>query len=209
MTLWELVMTLVFVGSVLVVLGMLFRLGVLALGGRWPRVRGAGRTLGWYVGGYLLVLVAVALALPRRTFAPGERECFDDWCVAGVRAAPAGADAAACAAEAGERVWLATLEVSSDAKRVRQRARDARALLEDGRGHRHAPCGAPLAAHALTDELGPGDAFRVIEPYILPVGAVPTGLVVQHGAFPGALIIGEDQSFPHPPTLLGVVVAGE
>jgi hypothetical protein len=80
------------------------------------------------------MLVTVALLMPRRTFATGERECFDDWCAAGIGAEPAAAADSPCAVEAGTRVWIATVEVSSDAKRVRQRAPDARALLEDRGG---------------------------------------------------------------------------
>ena len=206
MSLRELVMTLVFLGSVLFVAGCLVRLAVVALLGRWPNVRGTARVLGLYVAGYAVVLVSVALAMPRQSLAAGERECFDDWCVAGVAAAPAGAEEPACAAPAGQRLWLATLEVSSDAKRVRQRASDAHALLEDDGGRRRAACAAPQGEHALTDQLGPGDSFRVVEPFRLPEGARPAGLVVRHGAFPGAVIIGEDQSLLHAPTLLGVVV---
>ena len=208
MSLLELVMTLVLLGSILLVLVMAGRIGVLALAGRWPGVRGAARTLGLYVAGYAAVLVAVGLALPRRALAPGERECFDDWCVAGVGAEPAETADAPCAAEAGTRVWVATVEVSSDAKRVRQRALDARALLEDGRGREYDACGAPLAEHALADEIGPGEAFRVAEPFRLPAGAVPAGVVISHGAFPGVLIIGEDQGLFHARTLLGIAVRG-
>jgi len=206
-SLLDLVMALFMFASVLVVLVLVVRVAVLAALGRWSRCRGAALVLGGYGGGYLAVLVAVSLVMPRRSFAPGERECFDDWCVAGVAVRPAAAEAP-CAAEPGRRVWIATVEVSSDAKRVRQRARDARAVLEDRAGRWYEPCAAPLDAHDLTDELGPGEAFTVTVPFRLPEAAAPAGVVVHHGAFPGALIIGDDQSLLHPPTLLGVAGGG-
>lgn len=208
MTLLDLVGTLVLLGSVVVTLVMVVRLPVLAWRGRWPRVRREARAFGLYLACYGGMLVAVALATPRRTLAVRERECFDDWCVAGVGAEPAEGVDALCAAEAGTRVWVATAEVSSDAKRVRQRAPDARALLEDRAGREYAACGGPLGAHALGDELGPGESFPVAEPFRLPSGAVPAGVVISHGAFPGVLIIGDGQSLFHRRTLLRIAVRG-
>lgn len=204
MSLRELLATLMLLGSVLFVLVTAGRLAILALRGRWDGVRRRARGLAFYLACYAGILVAVALLMPRRTLATGERECFDDWCAAGISAELAAAADAPCAAEAGTRVWVATVEISSDAKRVRQRAPDARALLEDGSGREYAACNTPLGAHALVDELGPGDAFRVAEPFRLPSGAVPAGVIISHGAFPGVLIIGDDQSLLHARTLLEV-----
>lgn len=209
MSLLDVLGTLVLLGSVLVVLVAMVRLAVLAVRGRWDRVRRVVRSLGLYFAGYAVVLLAVALTMPRRTFAPGERECFDDWCAAGIAAEPAAPADSACTVEPGTRVWFATVEVSSDAKRVRQRAPDARALLEDRSGREYAACGGRLGSHELADELGPGEAFRVTEPFRLPAGALPGGVVISHGAFPGVLIIGDDQSLLHARTLLGVAVRGE
>ncbi len=206
MTLLGLLGDLVMLGSVVLVLVLVIRLAVQAARGRWGAVGRSARFLGIYLAGYAVVLVAVALTMPRDSRAAGERECFDDWCAAGVRAEPA-ADAP-CAVDAGTRVWVVTVEVSSDAKRVRQRAPDARALLEDRGGREYAACGAPLGAHELADELGPGDSFLVTEPFRLPAGAVPAGVVISHGGFPGIMIIGDDQSLFHRRTLLGLDVRG-
>ncbi|HTT67507.1 MAG TPA: hypothetical protein VMF70_05710 [Gemmatimonadales bacterium] len=208
MTLLDLLGTLLLLGSVLLVLVLLPRLAVLALRGRWSGVRRGAGGLGLYLAGYGVILVTVALVMPRERRAPGERECFDDWCAAGIGVEPAAGDEARCADRAGTRVWVATVEVSSDAKRVRQRALDARALLEDAGGREYAACGSPLGAHVLADELGPGEAFQVREPFRLPAAAVPAGVVISHGGFPGILIIGEDQSLFHRRTLLGVAVRG-
>jgi len=95
--------------------------------------------------------------------------------------------------------WIATIQVSSDAKRVRQRARDARAELEDDQGSRRQPCAPALErgtgpARSLSDELGPGESFQVFLPFRLPADRTPAGLVVHHGDFPGIVIIGADQS---------------
>jgi len=197
---------LLFLASFLFVATQLIRIAVLALRGRWDRLKGAARLLGAFVACYAVVLVAAALAQPRQFYAPGEKRCFDDWCVAALDASRAPDPAAVPAACRGGGVWVATVEVSSVAQRVRQRALDARAELEDQRGNRYQPCAQPLerepgGAHRLSDELGPGDSFDVFVPFRLPDGATPAGLVFHHGEFPGVVIIGQDQSFLHTPAL--------
>jgi hypothetical protein len=201
-----LVSDLLFVGSVVFVLVLVVRIAVHAVRGRRDRMIRGVRTLVCYGAGYVAVLLAVALSMPRRAYSQGERECFDDWCAAGIGIAP-GAAIDGCD---GANVWIGTLEVSSDAKRIRQRAADAVALLEDGSGRRYESCGepAPGGGRGLRDELGPGESFRVLLAFSLPAGARPAGFVIRHGAFPGLLIIGDDQSLAHRPTLLAVARAG-
>jgi hypothetical protein len=206
----NLIPSLVFLGSVLFVLVLLGRIAWGAVRGRWERLRGSVRLLAGYVAGYAAVLLAVALAMPRRTLPQGVRECFDDWCVAAVGAVPSRA-AMVPGCDGGD-VWIGTLEVSSDAKRVRQRAADAAATLEDRSGRRHQPCAMPALGggepRGMRDEMGPGDSFQVTLAFSLPAGARPAGFVVSHGAFPGILIIGDDQSLFHRPTLLAVAPGG-
>jgi hypothetical protein len=196
-----------FLASFLAALGLCCRIAYCALRRRWDAARRSARWLGLFAAGYAAVLMAVALALPRRFYAPGERRCFDDWCVAalGAKALDAPADPP-CQPGQGGRVWVAEVEVSSVALRVRQRARDARVELEDRQGRRYQPCAEPLPAgggqaRLLSDELGPGGSFRVAVPFRLPEAASPAGLAVHHGDFPGRVIIGADQSFPHAPAL--------
>jgi hypothetical protein len=183
---------LVFLGSVLLELFLLVRMAVRAARPQWSGMRRTARFAGLYLAGYAIVLITVALLMPRRLLAPGERRCFDDWCVAALTAERAGNQ------------WVATIEVSSDAKRVRQRALDATAQLEDTRGRRYEPCAAP--SRSLADEIGPGESFRVELQFCLPKDAQPAGVVIHHGAFPGVVIIAEDQSFLHPPALAKVAV---
>ncbi len=197
-----------FLVSVLLVLMLCVRIAVAAWRRRWAATRRLAWLLGLYGAGYAVVLIAVALAVPRRFQAPGERRCYDDWCLAaiGARAAESPAELA-CRDGQSSRGWVAEVEVSSVAKGVRQRARDVRVEVEDREGRRYQACAAPLtkageAPRLLTDELEPGESFRVLVPFLLRAGAEPAGLVVHHGEFPGCIIIGDDQSFPHPPALL-------
>lgn len=182
-------------------------IGVSALRGRRETTSRLGRILGWFVVFYATTLICVALVLPRRFYNPGERRCFDDWCVAAVEAKIADASTGVpCQEDKGGRNWIATVKVLSVAKRIRQRAPDARAELEDQQGKRYQPCATTLRrgtgpTRLLSDELGPGESFYVFLPFRLPGDRTPAGLVVHHGDIPGAAIVGADQSLLHRPAL--------
>jgi hypothetical protein len=203
---------LVFLASVLLVWILCGRIAVSALRRRWETMRRLSRLLGIFLALYAAALIAVALTLPRRFYAPGERRCFDDWCVTALDAEIAdGSIGVRCPVARGGRNWVATIQVSSVARRVRQRAPDARAELEDRQGRRYQPCAAPLTrgtgpARLLSDEIGPGESFRVYLPFRLPDGATPAGLVMHHGDVPGIAIIGADRSLLHRPALQRVDV---
>ena len=202
---------LVFIPSFLFVLIWCVRIAVAAARRRWPQMRRSARTLAWFGAVYAVTLIAVSVALPRGIHAPGDRHCFDDWCMAAVSASLGEGAETGCRASPGTRIWIAVGEVSSVAKRVRQRELGAWLELEDRAGRRYLPCGGPLSrggepARALADELGPDESFRVALPFSLPQAAEPAGLVLRHGAFPGVVIIGDDQSFLHTPALLRLTV---
>jgi hypothetical protein len=196
-----------FLASVLLVVTLCIRIAVSALRRRPETAIRLGRLLGWFVVFYAVILISVALVLPRRLYAPGERRCFDDWCVAAIEAKPAdGSAGAPCPADRGARNWIATIEVSSDTKRIRQRAPDERVELEDRQGRRYQPCAAALPrgtepARLLSDALGPGESFYVFLPFRVPGSETPAGLIVHHGDIPGVVIIGADQSLLHRPAL--------
>lgn len=198
---------LLFLASVLFVVSLCAGIAVSAVRRRWKAAGRLGRLLGGFLALYAITLICVSLARPRRIYAPGERRCFDDWCVAAMEARTADTSTTGpCQGDQGGRTWIADIEVSSAAKRVHQRALDARAELEDRQGRRYQPCAAALPggngpARVLCDELGPSDSFRVFLPFRLPENRMPAGLVVHHGDFPGVVIIGADQSLLHRPAL--------
>jgi len=196
-----------FLGSVLFVVILCGCIAASAWRRQWETTSRLSRFLGLFFAFYAVTLISVALALPRRFYAPGERRCFDDWCVTALDAKVAdGSIAVPCQAYQGSRNWVATIEVTSDAKRIRQRAPDARAELEDQQGKRYQPCAAALTlgtgpARLLSDEIGPGESFRVVLPFRIPGAVTPAGLVLHHGDVPGVAIIGADQSLLHQPAL--------
>ena len=193
---------LVFIPSFLFCAFLLLRLAFLAIRGRWTKCRGTALTLILFVAAYAVALVGLALLTPRRELAPGQRKCYDDWCIAasGVEQQPT---AALCPGAAT--VWVATLDVASVARRVQQRAPDTTVELEDATGKRYPPC--QLAGlKTIRDLIGPGQSISASLPFALPAGARPVGFVVHHGAFPGLIIAGDDQSWLHDPTLLRIAV---
>ncbi len=184
-----------FLASVLFVVGLCAGIGISVVRGRRETARRLGRLLASFIALYTVALISVALVLPRRFYPPGARRCFDDWCVSTVGAKVADSQTeVACQPDRGGRTWIATIQVSSDAKRIRQRAPDARAELEDRQGNRYQPC---EPVRSLSDELGPGESFTVSLAFRLPADAAPAGLVLHHGDFPGVVIIGADQSLFH------------
>lgn len=195
-----------FLASVLFVVILCIGIAMSAFRRRRESARRWVRLLGCFVGLYAVALISTALVLPRRFYPPHARRCFDDWCVSAIEAKVANSSADTCQAGRGEHTWIAGIQISSDAKRIRQRAPDARAELEDQQGNRYAPCARALPrgdgpVRYLSDELGPGESFYVSLPFRLPADKVPAGLVLHHGDFPGVLIIGADQSLLHRPAL--------
>ena len=102
--------------------------------------------------------------------------------------------------------WVATLEVSSEAKRITQRAPSATADMEDTGGKVYPPDAPPDSP--MSRFLGPGERFRVQIPFRLRAGARPAGMLIHHGGGPGIVIIGDGGSFLHQPTLAKVSVLG-
>ena len=181
---------LLFLVSALFAMVLILGIAGSALIGRFKTTLRLARIATGFVGIYALTLVVTGMVRPRRIYSPGDTRCFDDWCIA------------AEGLTQSENQWLATFQVSSMAKRVRQRAPDAWAELEDAQGRRYRSIGPDTSGRQLTDELDPGELFHVSLPFEFPAGAEPVGAVIHHGDFPGVMIIGSDQSILHAPALM-------
>jgi hypothetical protein len=178
---------------------------------RWTSGARVLRRLGYLAVVYLAVLVAVSLSSRPRVLRMGERQCFDDWCVSvehAERRSRVGQPPADV--EARGVFHVVTVRVSSTARRRAQRAADASVCLIDEKGNRYDP--SPPGQQALDatgaggDDLmtrmPPGGSFvrRVV--FDVPREAAELALVVNHGRFPGILIIGAPHSFLHAPTVI-------
>lgn len=174
---------------------------------RWALLKRFVLGLFIYISVYVLFLVAVALLSPQKVLAIHQIRCFDDWCasVERVEIVPT-----IGTVQADGNFYLVTLQVSSKAKRIRQRALDASVYLIDSQGIRYDP--SPQGQHALeaagqagqplNSWLGPGGSFTYTAVFDLPLGITMPSLVITHGAFPDIIIIGSDQSFLHKPTIV-------
>lgn len=185
----------------------LLRIAYLLARGRWRAARRTAVGLGATLGLYAVALVAVSLASPQRVLGLHEDRCFDDWCLAVERVTHPHSIGAL---SARGRFYLVTVQVSSRARGIVQRARDAQVYLLDARGRRYDP--APAAQRALDasgaggrpldTELAPGGSFTRTVAFDLPPDARRGALVVAHGLFPDLLVIGDAQSFLHKPTIV-------
>lgn len=174
---------------------------------RWGMLRRFSWGLVGYLGVYALVLAGVSLLSPQRVLAMHEARCFDDWCLSVERvekqpvigAAPAQGD-----------FYLVTLQVSNRARGIRQRANEVSVYLIDERGVRHDPspegeqalAEAGLAGRPLTTMMEVGGGFEHTAVFDIPRDITQLDLITDHGAFPGLIIIGSDQSWLHKPTVV-------
>jgi hypothetical protein len=187
LTIFDLLFLAIFLGSLFVLLIAAYQ----SLRGRFAK---AGRlVLGFAIfwGIYLGIVIAVSLATPRRTVAIGEERCFDDWCIT-VESASAGPPA------------VATLRVSSRAKRIRQSAPDTTVYLEDSDGKRYTarPSGGQPSFGTM---IGPGESYETRREFDVPPEAHGLGLVVRHGSTgPGAIVIGDDSAMFHKPAIVKI-----
>jgi hypothetical protein len=191
LTFFDLLFLLVFFGTLIVLI-------VAAYFGVRGRLGKAGRLVlsvaaFWAI--YLGAVAAVSVSTPRRVVAVAEDRCFDDWCISVERFATEQVS--------GSRRIAATLRVSSRAKRVRQSAPDNIVYLEDSSGKIYAslPAGDQPSFGTM---IGPAESFETIRKFDVPAGARGLGLVVQHGAFPGNIVIGDDNALFHKPAIVSI-----
>ena len=192
-----------FIVIVLEVLGLM----VAILKRNWILAKRLALALGLYTGLYFLLLIGVALLSPQRVLVMHQVRCFDDWCVAVEQVAKIPEIGPL---QAKGSFLLVTIDVFSQAKRIRQRALDAAVYLLDEEGNRYYPSpegqqtleAAGEAGLPLNSWLEVGNSFTHTAVFDLPTGAALPDLVFTHGAFPGLIIIGDDQSWLHKPTIV-------
>lgn len=212
MTIFDLLFLVSVMGCAVAVVGLI---GALVLR-RWAAARAILLSLVGYGLLYALGLVAVSALSPQRVIPPGQSQCFDDWCIAIAHAAQSSTlQVGAQTLAAQGRFLVVTLQVTSTAKRVSQREQIAQVYLVDGAGRRFALSAvgqraleaAELSGPALDSAIGPGGAFTHTIVFDAPSDATDFSIVVAHPAFPGAIVIGDDQSLFHHPTLMQVDLA--
>jgi hypothetical protein len=163
-----------------------------AVSGRFGRAGRIVRRLAIGAALYFAVAMVVSIVSPRRVYAVGDPQCFDDWCitVAGARwtdAPPAGR-------------YEVTLRLSSRAKRTPMGEKGTVVYLTDASGRRYDPL--PDAADVPLDtRLQPGQSIDITRRFDVPREASGLGLIFTHeGGFPiGWFIITEGGWFQKPP----------
>ncbi len=154
----------------------------------------------WGVGAFLYCAcgLAVAFFAPQRVIAIGDPWCFDDWCltVQGVKSAPVD----------GAVSYRADLRISSEARRISQRALGAWIYLIDDAGRRYAPAPDPSVL-PLDARLGPGESVTTSRTFKVPAGVAHLGLITGHGG-PycgwGVLIIGSGGCLLNKPAMIRI-----
>jgi Domain of unknown function (DUF4352) len=212
-TIFDLVLLLAVLGCLLALSALFYFL----LRRKWMLARRVSLALGSFLVLYAGVLLSVSLLSPQHTLAMHQDRCFDDWCLSVERVVqqPSAGASPMLVAARGE-FSLVTVRVSSQAKGVTQRALDVQVYLLDASRQRYDPSPAGQQAldatgqggSPLSSELAPGGSFTRTIVFDLPKGSSHLALVVTHGLFPDLLVIGSEQSFLHPPTIIELLVDG-
>lgn len=184
-------------------LGILFALA----GRRWKLLSRLCLGLALFISFYAVLLIGFSLMSPQKVLAMHQMQCFDDWCASVeqvVQRTTIGP------VHARGVYYLVTIRVTSQAKRISQRALDAAVFLLDEQGMRYdlSPQGqksletAGEAGQPLNSWVDAGGSFTYTAVFDLPAKTNKPGLVISHGSFPGLIIIGDAQSFLHKPTIV-------
>lgn len=200
---------------ILATVALAFGLAVTAIAatlrGQPPRLgRLAFVAAGWAVI-YAAVLLSVSLASRERVLAWGDDKAFCGFyldchtriAVTGVAVLDALGDV-----RPDGRFHVVTLRIGSDAKRARLRLNAPRLTVTDATGRRfvRSPAGEAAVARtrpprALTEDVGPGDAYLTAVVFDLPADAREPRLTVTEGWWADRLIefllIGDEDSFLH------------
>ncbi len=142
------------------------------------RVSRAFTILGvWLACAFLYVgtSVAVAYVAPQRVIAAGEPWCFDDWCLTVENV------------KRTDRVYNVNLRISSEAKRVTQRANGAWIYVRDENDRHYEPVPDP-AEVPLDVLLQPGESVAAQRSFRVPANVHELGLVTGHGGPPCGLL---------------------
>lgn len=183
-----------------------------ALGGRWRFARRLLRGYALVAFTYLGALVLFSLTAPQRVLPLGEDRCFDDWCIAatGYSVLPELGPSTRRLRAQG-RFYAVEIRLSNQARGRSQRASSVALWLLDDRGRRYPVSRSGQAAWeaehgptaALTSTLALGERLGTLRVFEVPLDARSLGLVVEHpaGFSPGRLILFDEQSWLHPPTV--------
>jgi hypothetical protein len=140
---------------------------------------------------YLATSIAVAFAAPQRVLAVGEPWCFDDWCLTVENT------------RRTDSTYDVGLRISSEAKRVTQRANGAWIYLRDEHDKHYDPAPAAVPLDIL---LQPGESVTAKRSFNVPAGVRELGLVTGHGGTPCSLmalvIIGNGGCLFHKQTMI-------
>lgn len=192
MTIFDLVFLLTFLGSVITLAVIVVR----ALRRRPVRPIWRRLLLAWLA--YAVVLLAVSLLSPQRVVAAGTPQCSDDWCITVVDVVPIDGRTTS--------EYLAHLDLSNRGRGRAQRERFVAVQLVTADGSRTASVAEPRDVPFDT-LIAAGQTIHATRRFRFPLDTRPTGLVVARvggGRFPGCCIIGDDNSFLHKPTIIGI-----
>jgi len=184
---------LLFLASFLVSIITLVTAAVMAIRGRASRAFSILRVWLVCVVLYLGTSVTVAYASPQRVIPAGTPWCFDDWCLTVKDVERAGT------------FYKVNVLISSEAKRVTQRANGAWIYLRDENDTHYDPTPNPSDV-PLDVQLQPGESVAAQRTFKVPANVRELGLVTGHGGPPcgvmSLVVIGQAGCLFHKQTMI-------
>jgi hypothetical protein len=183
--------TLVFLLTVLALLGAIATLPIMVLQRRYALARLIGGIMFVWLLLYTGLLLGFSWLTPQTFLAQGREECFDDMCFS-VTAASSTTSAK------GDSITV-TLRLRNAARRAAEKPDHPDAYLVDREGHSYFP--QAVGQQPLWNQpLQPGEIQDRALRFQVPGADQPLYLVVTEGSFPSPLIIGDDNSPVHAKT---------
>jgi len=198
MTLYELVFILLFLSSVVVVIGIVILVTFRRRSVAWKILLGTGTV--WCV--YFVFLAAFDLMAKPLIIAPGQDRCFDEMCFAVVGAQMS---TSPLAKSAERKLYIVTVRVTSHSQGRTQGEGGIRARLCD-HGQYFAVAKQAQTAYErehgtspmLSQRLAPGESIKSVVVFDVPQSISHPSLTLDHGFTPGYFIIGESPFFHGP-----------
>jgi len=180
-----------FLLGVFVVVVVLLSAAFAALSGRRAQAVSRLKRLGIGSAAYMVAVLVVAAATPRKWYRVGDAQCFDDWCIT-----------VTSATRTADNTVAVNLRLSSRAKRISQSEKGMIVYVIDAAGRRYDPEADP-AGVPLDTRLAPGQSVDAPRRFAVQPDARALGLVyTHHGGFPiGFFIIGENEAIHGPPVV--------
>jgi len=201
----ETVGTLLFLGTILGVLGCLVYMIYTLVTHRVRRTLVCLLGLGVWLGIYTLIMIAVSLATPQTVLVKGQEHCFDEMCFSVTDVMTMRTVGTGTQRQAAQGIYyIVTVQLRNAARQTPQKPDHPTLYLVDRAGHQYDSFSGGQTIIGQSPQwdrrLQPGEVQARAVVFDVPLEVQQPHLVVAEGSWPTPLIIGDENSLFHPKT---------